>query len=174
MAEPNLLPGDLHVRGRISCGNFTPPSSSITNASVSSDAAIDASKLVHMVNVCTQLYARGTTVIALSGQDCYIAKGAGTVVAVRAAVNGTIATGGDRTVNVDLQKSTAGGAFATIMSGTVLLNSSSTLRTLATGTISSGSYVAGDMFQWVVTVAGSASAQAVGLVADFVAYESVS
>jgi len=171
MAEPALQPGDLHVRGRLSCGSFTPPSAAISNSHVASDAAIDASKLLHMVNVCTELYPRGTTVIALTGQDCYIAKGAGTIVAVRASVNGTIATGGDRTVNVDLQRSTAGGAFATVLSGTCLLNSSSTLRVLSTGTISSAAYVAGDIFQWVVTVAGSASAQAVGLVADFVAYE---
>jgi len=171
MAEPALQPGDLHVRGRLSCGSFTPPSAAISNSHVASDAAIDASKLLHMVNVCTELYPRGTTVIALTGQDCYIAKGIGTLTSVRAAINGAIATGADRTVTVDLQKSTAGGAFATVLSGTVGFTNASVLRTLSTGTISSATYAAGDLFRWVVTVAGSASAQATGLIADFVAYE---
>jgi len=171
MAEPNVIPGDLQIKGAlILSGTTTLPASTVTNAAVASGAAIDASKLLHMVNVPTQLFAPATTVTALT-QDCYIAKGIGTLTSVRAAINGAIATGADRTVTVDLQKSTAGGAFATVLSGTVGFTNASVLRTLSTGTISSATYAAGDLFRWVVTVAGSASAQATGLIADFVAYE---
>lgn len=170
MAEPNVIPGDLQVKGSGSFGSLTLPSSAVSNSHVSSTAAIDASKLLHMVNVCTELYGPSSTVAALT-KECYIAKGIGTLTSVRAAINGTIATGGDRTVTVDLQKSTAGGAFATVLSGTVGFTNGSTLRTLSTGTISSATYAAGDLFRWVVTVAGSAGNQALGLVADFVTYE---
>lgn len=170
MAEPNVIPGDLQVKGRGSFGTITLPTSVVSNSNVASDAAIDASKLVHMVNVCTELYGPSTTVAALT-KECYIAKGIGSLSSVRAAINGTIATGADRTVTVDLQKSTAGGAFATVLSGTVGFTNGSSLRTLSTGTISSATYAAGDLFRWVVTVAGAAGNQAIGLVADFVTYE---
>lgn len=170
MAEPTVFPGDVQIKGTLLPTTVTLPASTVTNAMVAAGAAIAESKVVHMVNVPTQLFGPSTTITALT-QDCYIAKGAGTLTAVRAAINGTIATDVSRTVTVDLQKSTGGGAFATVLSGTVGFTSSSTLRTLVTGTISSASYAAGDLFRWVVTVAGGSGSQAVGLIADFVAYE---
>lgn len=170
MAEPNVIPGDLQIKGTLLPTKITLPAGTVSNSHVASGAAIDASKLLHMVNVCTELYGPSTTVAALT-KECYVAKGAGTLSVVRVACNGTIATGADRTVNVDLQKSTGGGAFATVLSATALLNNASSLRTLASGTLSSTTYAAGDLFRWVVTVAGAAGNQAIGLVADFVAYE---
>lgn len=170
MAEPTVFPGDVQIKGTLRPTTLTIPAGSLTDAGVSASAAIAESKIVHMINVCDELYGPAVTVAALT-KECYIAKGIGTISVVRAAVNGTIATGADRTVNVDLQKSTAGGAFATVLSATVLFNNGSTLRTLASGTLSSATYAAGDLFRWVVTVAGAAGNQAIGLVADFVTYE---
>lgn len=170
MPEPTVFPGDVQIKGTLMPTTLSLPALTVTNAGVAAAAAIDASKLLHMVNVSLELFAAASTVTALT-KEIYIAKGIGSITAIRAAVNGTIATGGDRTINVDLQKSTGGGAFATVLSATVLLNSSSTLRTLATGTISSATYAAGDLFRFVVTVAGAAGNQAAGLVASFVAYE---
>ena len=81
-----------------------------------------------------------------------------------AAINGAIATGADRTVTVDLQKSTAGGAFSTVLSSTIGFTNASVLRTPVSGTINSPAYSALDEFRVVVSVAGSASAQATGLI----------
>ena len=170
MAEPTVFPGDVQIKGTLMPTTLSIPAGTVDNSDVSASAAIDASKLSHMVNVCTELYGPSTTVAALT-KECYVAKGIGTLSVVRAAINGTIATGADRTVNVDLQKSTGGGAFATVLSATCAFTNGSSLRTLASGTISSTTYAAGDLFRWVVTVAGSAGNQALGLVADFVAYE---
>jgi hypothetical protein len=171
MAEATVLVGDLLVKGRISSWSLTPPASAISNSHVASDAAIAATKLLHLISQTDEIYASGTTVAALAaGKACYIAKGPGTLTDVRAYVY-TPANDVSRTVTVDLQKSTAGGAFATVLSGTVGFTNSSVALTLVTGTISTPSYVAGDLFRWVVSVAGGGGTQAAGLTASFVAYE---
>lgn len=169
MAEPVVIPGDFQCKGRGQFATLSIPSGTLTNAGVAADAAIAESKLVHMINVPQELYGPAVTVAALT-KLAYIGKGVGTITAVRACVI-TPANDASRTVTVDLQKSTAGGAFATILSGTVGFTNGSTARTLVAGTISSASYAAGDLFQWVVTVAGGSGTQAAGLLADFVTYE---
>ena len=73
------------------------------------------------------------------------------------------ATGVDRTVNVDLQKSTSGGAFASITTTDIEIDDSTTIRTAVASTLSNTSLSDGDILRAVVTVAGSADAQATGL-----------
>ena len=111
-----------------------------------------------------ELFAAASSVTALT-KDVYVVKGAnGTLLGFTAAITGTIATGADRTVTVDLQKSTGAGAFATVLSATIQFNNVSVLRTASSGTFSSTSLVAGDLLRVVVTVAGAAGNQALGLV----------
>ena len=106
-----------------------------------------------------------TGTVATTKQYLRIVKGAtGTIRAIQAAITETIATGADRTVTLDLQKSTGGGAFATVLSSTIVFNNGSTLYTVSTGTISSNAVQAGDILVLTVTVAGSAGNQALGLV----------
>lgn len=62
------------------------------------------------------------------------------------------------TVTIDVKKSTAGGAYATILSSTVVFNNASTARTVVAATISSASFVVGDIFQVTWTVVGSSAA----------------
>lgn len=94
-------------------------------------------------------------------------KGAtGTIRGFRAAIFGTIATGSDRTVTVDLQKSTGGGAFASVLSATLNFANTSTLYTVATASIGTTGVQAGDILEVLVTVAGSAGNQAKGLIVD--------
>ena len=169
MAEPNVIPGDLQVKGSAQFGTLSLPASTVTNTMVSATAAIDASKLLHMVNQTEQLFGPTTTVTALS-YDVYIGKGIGTLTAFRAFIT-TVASGADRTITVDLHKSTAGGAFATVLSGTIGFTNVSAVRTLVSGTISPTAYVAGDLFRVIVSVAGAAGAQALGLTAALVTYE---
>lgn len=111
-----------------------------------------------------ELFASATTITALT-KEVYVVKGAnGTLLGFTAAIIGTIATGADRTVTVDLHKSTGAAAFATVLSATIGFTNASVLRTAASGTFSSTSLVAGDLLRVVVTVAGAAGNQALGLV----------
>lgn len=165
MADPiNFGTSDVFVGGRLIALQFTPPTGSITNAAITGSAGnyVDASKLVHRFDLG---YAQvpGTAVVAET-RDLRIIRGlTGTISSVEASVTGAIATGGDRTVTVDLQKSTGAGAFATVLSGVITLNSSSTLRAVSTATISSASVVDGDILRIVIAVAGAAGSQAQGL-----------
>ena len=164
MATPTVIQGDLYVQGNLSSKTQTYPTASVTNAGIAAAAAISASKIVRHQSIDRELYGPAVTVAALT-TDVHIARGAGTLVQFSICCNGTIATGADRTVTVDLQKSTGAGAFATVLSGTAGLTNSSALRTTYSGTISSASFIADDKFRIIVTVAGSASNQALGLFA---------
>lgn len=172
MAEPLVIPTDMYCKGTGRFNDLAYPAGSITNTAVAASAEIEATKLVHMVNPCVELYGPATTVAALT-KLAYVAKGDGTLSVARAFVI-TPANDVSRTVTVALQKSTGGGAFATVFSGDIQFTNASTARTLVSGTFSSTAYVAGDLFQWVVTVAGGSGTQAAGLFAEFTAYESTS
>lgn len=116
----------------------------------------------------------GAAVAAETGKTLHIVRGAtGTIKAFQAAITGTIATGGDRTVTIDLKKSTGGGAFASVLSATIVFNSSSTLLTVTAATISSAGLVAGDILEVTVAVAGVAGNQALGLAVTLTIDEAV-
>lgn len=139
------------------------PSNSITNTMCNSAMALAASKHIRHQSIDVELYGPSTTVAALT-KDVHIVRGAtGTLVGFEATINGTIATGADRTVTVDLHKSTGAGAFATVLSSTIGFTNSSTLRTAVAAVFSSTTLVDGDMLRIIVTVAGAAGNQAIGL-----------
>ncbi len=145
--------GDHIVTGQvIASGGFTSSTATITPAMMTSvPRSIE--------------YAQdpGSAVVAET-RDIHILKGtAATISAIQAAITGLIATGGDRTVDVDLQKSTGAAAFATILSSTIHFTNGSVLRTVSAGTLSSASLVAGDILRIIITVAGAAGNQAQGL-----------
>ncbi len=144
---------------------FQVPSGFVTRGMIKTAAGIEASKFVRHQSMDVELFGPATTVTALT-KDVHIVRGAnGTLVGLQATINGTIATGADRTVTVDLQKSTGAGAFATVCSSTIGFTNASALRTAGSAVFSSTALVAGDMLRIIVTVAGSASAQALGLFA---------
>lgn len=156
---------DLYVAGNISGQTFTPPAGSITDAAVVSNAQIAATKLQQqgkgLMNNSLELYGPTTTVAALT-KTLGMAYASGTMSEWAAWIE-VVATGADRTITVDLQKSTGAGAYATVLSATIGFTNASSVRTKVTGTFSSTSYVAGDIFRAVITVAGAAGAQATGL-----------
>ncbi len=133
----------------------TLPSGSIT------DAAQNSANTYPVKSTYSQ--PTGTAIVA-GNAALHVAGNTGTVRAVYAAITGLIATGGDRTVTIDVKKSTAGGAFATILTGTIGFTNGSTLLTTTSGAITTTAYSANDIFQVVVTVAGAAGNQAQGLV----------
>ncbi len=110
--------------------------------------------------------AEQATVITALEKLAHVALAAGTVVAGKLFLV-LKATDVSRTVDVDLQRSTAGGAFATILTATTQFTSSSANLTAVSVSIDpvKKNYIAGDCFKWVVTVAGGSGTQAKGLIA---------
>lgn len=145
------LPTDLRVQGNISCTTFTPPAGSITNAAVVAGAGVEYTKLVHYFPVRYQT-ATGTAVTAAT-HPIHIARASGTIVAAKAYC--TVAPTGGDSVTIDLQKGNQSTSFATILSSTIVLNSSDANRQVNDGTLSVTSYSADDEFQAVVTVSGT-------------------
>lgn len=108
-----------------------------------------------------------TSTIVAATEYVFALKGAAaTIKAVRARVEEAVATGADRTVTIDVQKSTGGGAYATVLSATIVFNNATVLRTWSTATISNTSLVADDVLKITVAVAGAAGAQATGLIVE--------
>lgn len=146
----------------ISGCSLTPSGLLIPSEGITRDMLVDEARAITNIGP-GQLYATATTVAAVT-ETFYIVRGAnGTVRSVTAAITGAIATGNDRTVDVDIKKSTGGGSFSTILSAAIQFDDSSVLRTAQNATISSPAVVAGDILQVVITVAGSNLAQATGL-----------
>lgn len=103
------------------------------------------------------------TVVATTQYLRVIRGATATILSIEAAITETVATGNDRTVSVDLQKSTGAAAFATVLAAPIVFNSASTARTLSQGSLSNASLIDGDLLRMVVTVAGSNGNQALGL-----------
>lgn len=159
----DVINNDLHVNGNFSCKSFDPPDGTVTDAHISASAGISATKLEHQFDL-DYSQVPGTAVVAET-RDVRLVHGAeGTVVSFRAAITGAIATGADRTVTVDLQKGSAGSAFATILTATMSFNNTDALRTAKSAAIQTTSLAAGDILRVVVTVAGAAGNQAQGLI----------
>lgn len=140
-------------------GAFNAPPLSIGNAAIEAVADIEASKLIHQFQ---KVYNQNGTVVA-ENAVLHVARAAGQIMDVEATITGAIATGGDRTITIDIKKSTGGGAFTTILSGTIGFTNGSVLNAITTGSVSAAPFIDGDIIKAFVTVAGSASAQAVGL-----------
>jgi len=152
---------DLHVGGSLVPLRFYPPAGCITDAAIVTSAGIQSSKVVHRAPWEFDIQ-KGTTVTA---QDTilHIAAAAGNVLGLQAVSTGT-APSGDHTITIDLKKSTAGGAFASILSSTLVINSGNTVRVATSATLGAGvAFVAGDLFELTVAVAGSTSSQGTGL-----------
>lgn len=156
----DVINNDLYVAGTLGAKTFNPPANCITDNSVIAAANIAATKLEHQ-HALTVQQSPGSAIVAATTY-LKIIRAPGSVASLDVIVT-TAATGADRTVTVDLQKSTGGGAFASVLSAVVTLNNTSVAKTVYSGSISSASLVAGDILQLVVAVAGSAGAQAQGL-----------
>lgn len=165
MAQDSMN-NDRVYRGAVSfAGTVSLPSSSVSNTNIvagSSGNRITADKVVHQQVKSGELYGPTTTIAALTKDGVHRAYGSGTLVEFAAWIQ-VAADDASRTVTVDLQKSTSGGAYATVLSSTIGFTNASTVRVALTGTISSTSYVAGDTFRVVVSVAGGSGNQATGL-----------
>lgn len=140
------------------------PQGGFGNAEVRDGAGIEATKLIHHATHAVELAEQNTAVVAGERLAYVVQSNTEELVTAEAAIV-VQATGADRTVTVDLLRSTGGGAFASIMSATIDIDDGTTILVPVVGVLSTTQLVAGDVLKWVVTVAGAAGAQAKGLIA---------
>ena len=153
---------DLYINGSLASKSFTAPAGSIDDAAIKGAAKIQSTKLGHRNSYNLQLFEAATAITALTQTLLMIRGATGATISV-SAWSEVQATGADRTVTVDLQKSTSGGAYATVLSATIGFTNTTVIRTAVGGTFSATTLVVGDILRAVVTVAGAAGAQAKGL-----------
>ena len=136
--------------------NLTIPDGAIDAASLKANAQIPSSKTVHRYR---QVYnqAAGTDVVTET-RILFIARAAGVWNSIEV-FPAVAPTGGDKQFTVDVQKSSGGGAFATILSGVVTVNSSSADRTQQNAGINTTAIADGDVFEVIVTASGSTGTQ---------------
>ncbi len=130
------------------------------DANFSSSSPLNDSKVNHRHRM--QLSQTGT-VVAAKQYFGPIRANSSLIMSVKAAITEAIATGGDRTVTIDAQRSTGGGAFSSVLTSTLVLNNASTPYVPVQATINSNTLSAGDLLMISVTVAGVAGNQALGL-----------
>jgi hypothetical protein len=149
MADPSRIQGDYTFAGIVRCiGSLIFPAGSIRNVDVAANAAIVHTKLEHQHRIP---WGQPNTAATTVSQVVYECRGAtGSTLSLR--FGSQVKAVGDSTVTIDVKKSTAGGAFTTILSGVITLNSSSVDRVSQAGTITVPGLVVGDTLQ-VVQVA---------------------
>lgn len=160
MAAPTVIQGDLHVTGTVTGGSLTPSALTVTNASVSSTAAIAATKLEHQFALSyTQNGTAASATIPL-----HVAYGAGTIVSVKAA-SIAIAVGA-ATVTVDLKK---GGT--TCLSGVITLDSGNAARTSEAGSLTVTTYSADNFLELVIVATAGGGTLPTGLIVTVILRE---
>jgi hypothetical protein len=142
-------------------GGATFPNGSVDDASVAVGAAIDEAKVNHRKQA---IYTTGAAVEAAAAtQVVYCAYRSCTVLGVKG-VAVTAAAGGDKKATIDVKKSTAGGAFASILTAAFDLPNGGTDLVPVDGTLSgTPTLVADDLLEVVVTVSGSTGTQNEGV-----------
>jgi len=146
---------------------IAPSGAGFSNNHIASNANIDATKLNHQRMFSIELAEQNTAVVAAQRLIGPINGESGVWKSFEAAIV-VQATGGDRTVTIDLHRSTGGAAFATVMTTTINITNSTTILVPVAGVFSNSAIADGDVFKIVVTVAGAAGAQAKGLVVNLI------
>lgn len=154
------IDSDLYITGtlRVKTGAVL-PASSIGDSQVNPASPITSAKLLHR-HAVTEAQAHGSA-SAARRTVVRVAHGDGEVVAVRAGVS--VACIGDSTITVDVKKN-----GTTILSGTIQVDSGDAAFAKVAGTITDADYVAGDVFETVVTVAAGTGTLGQGLFVDVV------
>lgn len=154
------LDGAIYFTGAVQFGStITLPSGSIGNSQIASSAAIDATKLQHQY--AKQFAQVHGTAATAERRVIHRAKGAGTLTEFKAGP--VVAATGDSTVTVDLRKN-----GTTVLSGTISITSGTAAFAVVTGSISSASYSAGDVFEVVQTVSAGTGTLPQGVFAEAV------
>lgn len=164
----DLINNDLHVNGALSAKTFNPPASCITAAAVVAAAGIEATKLQQQYH---EKYSQvGTATAAADQKVVHVAYAGGTIVAFKCSCRTKMTAGGsdDRSVTFDLKKN-----GTSVLSAAVVLSKANLTSDmlLVAGTINTTTFVAGDVLEVVVSVAGSVGTQALGPFAEAIIRE---
>lgn len=153
MATSNIF-GDITFHDEINIRKaLNMPDGTVADAEVASDADIQYDKLQH-VHAVVFNQADGSAA-ATEDRIVHISRTAETLIGYQYCVDN--AAVGDSTVDIDIQKSTGGGAFATVLSPETQITSADAAITAIDG---SGDFdgtptgVAGDL--WKITIAATA------------------
>jgi hypothetical protein len=139
----------------------TLPAQAVDENNLKTAAKLPAAKLV--TRFPKDVRQKTGTAVVTQTELIHIAKFAGLVTHVEAVIDAAIT--GDNTLSIDVKKSTGGAAFASILSATLTINNATTVRTAVAATIDAtkDDYIAGDVFEVVITAAGTGT-QAQGIV----------
>ncbi len=161
--RPSQLLGNYEFPGTVTMtGTATLPDGTITNAKVHAAAAIAHTKAEHRYQART---VQGSTGAVVAGTEMiYYAYRPQTVLGGTVTV-ATIADSTGRTITVDVQKSTAGSTYSTILSAALVCNSTNTTARTPRALSLSGTptMLQGDVLRTTVAIAGSTGTQALGL-----------
>jgi hypothetical protein len=146
--------GDMIVSGELKCGTFVPPTNSFGNSNVKTTDPITANKLYHQHQKA--LGQKHTDTAAAERRVIHVAVDAGTLISFEAMA--TVANIGDSTVTVNLYKN-----GSSILSSVPSLTSSNAAFARVAGTFSNAAYVAGDVFEVVITISAGTGTLAKGV-----------
>lgn len=163
MASLNTIDGDLSVRGVLRPTQFAAPASCIGDSNFDGSAPLTALKQQHQHQ---KVYSQSNGAASVTDRKVvHVAYGAtGTVVAVRAGV--VTAQVGGATLTIDLKKN-----GTSILTGTFQVTSAIAVFALVNGSIATAGYVAGDVFEVVVTEATGGGTQGQGLFVQLIVRE---
>lgn len=163
MAVPSQLRGDYEFPGTATfTGTVAVPDGTVDDDAVSASADIAHTKLNHRYQART---VQGTTSTVVAHTEMmYYAYRPATVLGGYVTVD-TIPDSTGLTVTVDVQKSTAGSTYSTILSAALTINSTNTTARTPQSLSLSGTptLLQTDLLRSVVSVGGSTGTQATGL-----------
>jgi hypothetical protein len=149
----------LNVTGQLRAGSVVLPADCVTDTNVNGSSPLAAAKTRHR-HLRTLAQAHGTAATA-ERRVVHVAHAAGTVSAFR--VGPVVAATGNSTATADLYKN-----GASVLSAGVALDNTNAAYAEEAGAVSSASYVAGDVFEVVVTVSAGTGTLPQGVYADAV------
>jgi hypothetical protein len=141
----------------------------VNSRSVASGSNLDETNLQHRHHV--EFGQNGAADAAAATRVVYRAYKPSTVL-VAYVTPDVVPTGGTKTMTVDVKKSTAGGAWASILTATTTLDGTAVARTpVALSLSGSPALIAGDLLQIVITVGGSGGSGVQGFMVEIVVTE---
>lgn len=150
--------GDVNVRGKLTCKESVAPDNSVGNDAIKE--VLLAENIQHQFPL---RYAQsdGSDVVA-DTVILHVFRSAGSLVSVEAVAE-SVPAGGDKQVTIDIQKSSGGGSWSTVLTSVITIDSGETNKVPVTGTLASASFADGDIMRLVAAVSGSTGTQAQGL-----------
>jgi hypothetical protein len=156
MAVSLTTPNDASIGGNVVCQGKLLPQAAGFGSTLLTDTP------------SRYLYRQSRSVnVASDTQDLHIAKSAGTIINLLAVMTGAVPASGS--ITVDLQRSTGGGAFATVLNSVINITNANTVRVPVSGTINTSAlgYLATDVFEIVVVLSGAGGGQGLSVEAQF-------